>query len=145
MLIYLCVQIKDFKDVPGVGMGHQLLDKEGRKPLADKDLKTLTPVEPAAKDDGKGKGDAAPAAAAAEGGGGGGGGGGEAAPAQAESESGGGGGGDDGGAPAGEEGGGGEEGAGGDGEVKAATVRPVSVANQTQCCGGLKSGVCTLI
>ena len=116
-------------------MGHQLLDKDGRKPLADKDLKTLTPVEPAAKEDAKGKGDAAPAA-----GGGGGGGGGEAAPAQAEADGGG-----DGGAPAGEEGGGGEEGAGGDGEVKAATVRPVSVANQTQCCGGLKSGVCTLI
>ena len=56
-------QIKDFKDVPGVGMGHQLLDKEGRKPLADKDLKTLTPVEPAAKEDAKGKGEAAPAAA----------------------------------------------------------------------------------
>ena len=29
-----------------------------------------------------------------------------------------------------------------DGEVKA---RPVSVANTTQCCGGLKSGVCTLL
>ena len=45
----------------------------------------------------------------------------------------------------GEEGGddGGESGA--DGEVKAASVRPVSVANQTQCCGGMKSGVCTLI
>ena len=28
------------------------------------------------------------------------------------------------------------------GEVK---LRPVSVANTTQCCGGLKSGVCTLI
>ena len=135
-------QIKDFKDVPGVGMGHQLLDKEGRKPLADKDLKTLTPVEPAAKEDAKGKGEAAPAAAAE---GGGGGGGGEApAPADGESGGGGGGGGDDGAPPA-EEGGGDEEGAGGDGEVKAATVRPVSVANQTQCCGGLKSGVCTLI
>ena len=121
-------------------MGHQLLDKDGRKPLADKDLKTLTPVEPAAKADDKGKGDAAPAAGG--GGGDGGGGGGEAAPAQAEAD---GGGGDDGGAPAGEEGGGGEEGSGGEGEVKAATVRPVSVANQTQCCGGLKSGVCTLI
>ena len=123
-------------------MGHQLLDKEGRKPLADKDLKTLTPVEPAGKEDAKGKGDAAPAAAE---GGGGGGGGEEAAPAPADGGDGGGGGGDDGGAPAGEEGGGDEEGAGGDGEVKAATVRPVSVANQTQCCGGLKSGVCTLI
>ena len=130
-------QIKDFKDVPGVGMGHQLLDKEGRKPLADKDLKTLTPVEPAAKEDAKGKAEAAPAAT--EGGGGGG-----EAPAPADGGSGGGGGGDDG-APAGEEEGGDEEGAGGDGEVKAATVRPVSVANQTQCCGGLKSGVCTLI
>ena len=129
-------QIKDFKDVPGVGMGHQLLDKEGRKPLADKDLKTLTPVEPAAKEDAKEKAEAAPAAT--EGGGGG------EAPAPADGGSGGGGGGDDG-APAGEEGGGDEEGAGGDGEVKAATVRPVSVANQTQCCGGLKSGVCTLI
>ena len=79
-------QIKDFKDVPGVGMGHQLLDKEGRKPLADKDLKTLTPVEPAAKEDAKGKGEAAPAAAE----GGGGGGGGEAS-APADGESGGGG------------------------------------------------------
>ena len=29
-----------------------------------------------------------------------------------------------------------------DGEVK---MRPVSVANTTQCCGGLKSGVCTII
>ena len=134
-------QIKDFKDVPGVGMGHQLLDKEGRKPLADKDLKTLTPVEPAAKEDAKGKGEAAPAAT--EGGGGGG-----EAPAPADGGSGGGGGGGGGdGDPAGEEGGGDEEGAGGDrdGEAKAATVRPVSVANQTQCCGGLKSGVCTLI
>ena len=137
MCLHILSQIKDFKDVPGVGMGHQLLDKDGRKTLANKDLKTLTPVEPAAKEDAKGKGDAAPA--------GGGGGGGEAAPSQAEADGGGGGGGDDGGARAGEEGGGGEEGAGGDGEVKAATVRPVSVANQTQCCGGLKSGVCTLI
>ena len=52
-------------------------------------------------------------------------------------------------APAADDGGGaaGDDGApaGGDGEVKAASVRPVSVANQTQCCGGLKSGVCTLI
>ena len=38
---------------------------------------------------------------------------------------------------------GGEEAGGADGEVK--SIRPVSVANQTQCCGGLKSGVCTLI
>ena len=29
-----------------------------------------------------------------------------------------------------------------EGEVKA---RPVSVAHQTQCCGGLKSGVCNLL
>ena len=35
-----------------------------------------------------------------------------------------------------------EDSPGEDGEVKA---RPVSVANTTQCCGGLKSGVCTLI
>ena len=121
-----------------MGMGHQLLDKEGRKPLADKDLKTITPVEPAAKEDGKGEGEAAPA----PGGGGeagdrgGDSGGGEAAPAGVD---GGDGGGDDGGA------GEGEEGPGADGEVKAATARPVSVANTTQCCGGLKSGVCTLI
>ena len=38
--------------------------------------------------------------------------------------------------------GGGE--AGGDGESKSA-ARPVSVAHQTQCCGGLKSGVCNII
>ena len=43
------------------------------------------------------------------------------------------------------DGGGGDGEVGEDGEVKAASVRPVSVANQTQCCGGLKSGVCTLI
>merc|ERR1719410_2266025 len=57
-------KVKDFKDIPNVGMGHQLTEKEGRKPLADKDLKTLQPVE-ASKDGGKdaGKGgDAAPAA-----------------------------------------------------------------------------------
>ena len=55
-------------------MGHQLTEKEGRKPLADKDLKTLQPVE-ASKDGGKdaGKGgDAAPAAAGGDGGGDGG-------------------------------------------------------------------------
>ena len=67
-------QVKDFKDIPDVGMGHQLTEKEGRKPLADKDLKTLQPVEAskdAGKDAGKG-GDAAPAAAGGEGGGDGG-------------------------------------------------------------------------
>ena len=68
------MQVKDFKDIPNVGMGHQLTEKEGRKPLADKDLKTLQPVE-ASKDGGKdaGKGgDAAPAAAGGDGGGDGG-------------------------------------------------------------------------
>ena len=35
-----------------------------------------------------------------------------------------------------------EDSPGEDVEVKA---RPVSVANTTQCCGGLKSGVCTLL
>ena len=143
------MQVKDFKDIAGVGMAHQLLEKEGKKPLADKDIKSLQPVEPAAKDAGK-SGEAAPAAAGggggdAGGGGGGGDGGGKAAP---EGGDGGGGGGDA--APAADDGGegaGGDDGgaAGGDGEVKAASVRPVSVANQTQCCGGMKSGVCTLI
>ena len=35
-----------------------------------------------------------------------------------------------------------EAGQAGEAEAK---VRPVSVANQQQCCGGLKSGVCSLL
>merc|ERR1719461_760669 len=58
-------KVKDFKDVPGVGMTHLLQEKEGRKPLQDKDIKALAPIEAAAEDKG---GDAK---AAAGGGGGG--------------------------------------------------------------------------
>ena len=83
-------KVKDFKDVPGVGMTHLLQEKEGRKPLQDKDIKALAPVEAAAEDKGGdakaaagggggGKGDA-PAASSGGGGGGGGGDGEEAAP-----------------------------------------------------------------
>merc|ERR1712227_789478 len=139
-------KVQDFKPIDGVGaMTHFLLDREGRKPLCDKDIHSLEPVKKsddkgAEKADGKaeagGKADAGAAA-----------GGGDATATAAPS--GGNGGGDGGGggdsAPAGGYGGGGGNNtadAGESGEVKA---RPVSVAHQTQCCGGLKSGVCNLL
>lgn len=142
-------KVKDHKEVPGVGMTHALVEKEGRKPLQEKDIKALAPVEAAAPDKGGeakagggaggGKGDA-PAVDGSSGGGEGGGGGGEAVGEEAPTAGG-------GEAGEGESGAGGEAGGeeagGADGEVK--SIRPVSVANQTQCCGGLKSGVCTLI
>merc|ERR550539_1848077 len=97
-------KVKEYKEIAGVGLAHQLLDKEGRKPLSDKDIKTLTPIAKTADTGGKkaeeakqggGGGDAAAApAAGGDGGDGGGGGGGEGEAAPA--------GGDDGGeAPAG--------------------------------------------
>lgn len=138
-------KVKDFKDIAGVGMTAQLTEMDGRKPLADKDIKSIAPIEPAAKEDAK-----AGAEAKADGGSGGGGGG-DANAAGGDGDGGGSGGGDDGGsggddaAPA-DDGSGDGGGDGGDGEVKSGGgARPVSVANQTQCCGGLKSGVCTLI
>jgi len=138
-------KVKDFKDIAGVGMTAQLTEMDGRKPLADKDIKSIAPIEPAAKEDAK-----AGAEAKADGGSGGGGGG-NANAAGGDGDGGGSGGGDDGGsggddaAPA-DDGSGDGGGDGGDGEVKSGGgARPVSVANQTQCCGGLKSGVCTLI
>jgi len=132
-------KLKELKDVPGVGMAHKLEDCEGRKPLSDKDIMTKEPIveapKEAGKEDAKGGGDGA---APAEGGGDGGSGGGEG-DGGGESESGGGEGGDAGGedggeAPATKEDGGGD-----------VAARPVSVANQAQCCGKLKSGVCNLI
>ena len=129
--------------------------------MSDKDIHTLVPVKKTdSKDEGKAGAGKEAAAASGESGG--------AAPAAAaagdtEAPSGGGGdqesggGGGDGGeegkriiefgkesdahltsdsAPAS------EDAPGEEGEVKA---RPVSVANTTQCCGGLKSGVCTLL
>ena len=134
-------KVKEFKDIAGVGLAHQLLDREGRKPVSDKDIHSLAPVKKTegdkdGKDDKKGddgaktESGAAPAAASGDGGDSGAGGG------------------DDGGADTETGDGGSAEDSGeadvddGDGEVKA---RPVSVAHQTQCCGGLKSGVCTLI
>ena len=139
-------KVKDFKEVAGVGQAHQLLDREGRTPVKDKDIHALQPVKKT-----EAGGDAKKEAAGA-----GGGGGDSAAPAAASAESGGGGGGGGDDSPATNDGGGGgaseESGGGGgsdeapavgeDGEVKA---RPVSVANTTQCCGGLKSGVCSII
>ena len=95
-------KVKDHKEVAGVGMTHLLVEKEGRKPLQDKDIKALAPVEAAAPEKG---GDAKAAAA----GGGGGGGGGDAPPPPA---GGGGGGGDE--APAGD---GGDAGGGEGGEA----------------------------
>merc|ERR1719245_463528 len=103
-------KVKDFKEVAGVGLAHQLLDREGRKPVADRDIHALAPVKKTeaggdkggdAKEEGVGGGDAggdtsaAPAPASAAGGddvpsGGGGDSGGT-------EQSGGGGGGDDGG------------------------------------------------
>jgi len=139
---------KEFKQVEGVGLAHQILDKEDRKPLSIKDIKTLEPLkEPSeasskkgeeAKKEGEngGKEEAAPAGhggvatPSGSGEGGGSGGGDEEAP-EADGGSGNGG------------GEGGEEVETGEGEEKAA--RPVSVTNTAQCCGGLKSGVCTLI
>ena len=54
-------KVKDHKDVAGVGMTHILVEKEGRKPLQDKDIKALAPVEAAAPEE---KGGDAKAAAA---------------------------------------------------------------------------------
>ena len=45
-------KVKDHKEVPGVGMTHALVEKEGRKPLQEKDIKALAPVEAAAPDKG---------------------------------------------------------------------------------------------
>ena len=136
-------KVKEFKDIAGVGLAHQLLDREGRKPVSDKDIHSLAPVKKTegdkdGKDDKKGddgaktESGAAPAAASGDGGdsGAGGGGGDDSA---ADTETGDGGSAEDSGEADVDD---------GDGEVKA---RPVSVAHQTQCCGGLKSGVCTLI
>ena len=112
-------KVKDHKDVAGVGMTHILVEKEGRKPLQDKDIKALAPVEAAAPEEkggdakaaagGDGGGEAAPAAAGGGGGGGGGDGGGDEAPAGDGGEAAGGEGGDE----AGE---GGESGGDGGGE-----------------------------
>ena len=111
-------KVKDHKDVAGVGMTHILVEKEGRKPLQDKDIKALAPVEAAAPDKGgdakaaaggDGGGEATPAAAGGGGGGGGGDGGGDEAPAGDGGEAAGGEGGDE----AGE---GGESGGDGGGE-----------------------------
>merc|ERR1712227_986459 len=122
-------KVKDFKDIPGVGMAHQLLEKEGRKPLADKDIKSLQPVEPPAKDAGKG-GEAAPAAAAGGGDAGGGGGGDAGGGAEAE-------------AAAANDDDAGDEAATNDGDEGSLDVEMVQ---QTQCCGGLKkSAVCSLL
>jgi len=137
-------KVKEFKDVAGVGMASILQDREGRKPLSDKDILSLAPVK---KSDGKDK-DEAKTDEKKEGAQGSDG-------AEASSS----GGGDDsnhaeGEATGGDDSAGGENSANSDeaqgedtvaedgGEVK---LRPVSVANTTQCCGGLKSGVCTLI
>merc|ERR1719232_402667 len=38
-------KVKDYKEIAGVGLTHQLLDSEGRKPLSDKDIHTLAPVK----------------------------------------------------------------------------------------------------
>merc|ERR1719219_3289832 len=54
-------KVKDHKEVAGVGMTHIMVEKEGRKPLQDKDIKALAPVEAAAPEKG---GDAKAAAAA---------------------------------------------------------------------------------
>merc|ERR550532_3760399 len=66
-------KVKDYKEIAGVGLAHQLLDREGRKPLSDKDIHSLAPVKQGdSKDDGKdkaGKGDAAVAAGTAGSGG----------------------------------------------------------------------------
>ena len=111
-------KVKDHKEVAGVGMTHIMVEKEGRKPLQDKDIKALAPVEAAAPDKGgdakaaaggDGGGEAAPAAAGGGGGGGGGDGGGDEAPAGDGGEAAGGEGGDE----AGE---GGESGGDGGGE-----------------------------
>jgi len=130
-------KMKDFKEVPGVGAAHKLEDQEGRKPLSDKDIQTKEPIEEApkedAKADAKAEGGEAPAAGGGGGDGGGDGGGGDGGGDGGDGE--GGGGGDDGEAAATQE-------DGGDGSNAA---RPVSVANQQQCCGALKSGVCNLI
>merc|ERR1719357_475620 len=111
-------KLKEFKDVPGVGMAHKLEGFDGRKELSDKDIMTKEPITEAPKDDAKAdgkEGDGAPAAPGGDAGGG------------------------DGGGDSGE--GGGEEGEeaatktdAGDGVA----ARPVSVANQAQCCGALK-------
>ena len=85
-------KMKDYKDISGVGMCSQLQDKDGRKPLQDKDIKTSEPIVEVKAEAGGDKGGAPAAAAGGDGGGGGGGG---DAPAPA-----GGGGGDD--APAGD-------------------------------------------
>jgi len=124
-------KLKDFKDLPGVGMTHKLEDCEGRKPLSDKDILTKEPIEAAPKDaakaDGKEGDKAAPAAAS-----GGGDAGGEG---KGDAEGNAGGGSEEGGeAPAGQEDAG-----------EGVAARPVSVTNQAQCCGALKSGVCNLI
>ena len=100
-------KVKDHKDIAGVGMTHLLVEKEGRKPLQDKDIKALAPVEAAAAEE---KGGDAKAAAA---GGGGGGGGGAPPPADGGAGGGGGGGGEE--APAGDGGGEGGEDTGEDG------------------------------
>ena len=72
-------------------MTAQLTEMDGRKPLADKDIKSIAPIEPAAKEDAK-----AGAEAKADGGSGGGGGG-NANAAGGDGDGGGSGGGDDGG------------------------------------------------
>ena len=98
-------KVKDHKEVAGVGMTHLLVEKEGRKALQEKDIKSLAPVEAAAAEEKGGD-----AKAAAGGGGGGGGGDGGSAPPPDGSAGGGGGGGGGDEAPAGDGGDGGGEG-----------------------------------
>ena len=99
-------KVKDHKEVAGVGMTHLLLEKEGRKGLQEKDIKSLAPVEAAAPEE---KGGDVKAAAGGGGGGGGGADGGSAPPPDGSAGGGGGGGGGDD-APAGDGGDGGGEG-----------------------------------
>ena len=83
-------KVKDYKEIAGVGLAHQLMvrnsvlskkpetkyssfllqDREGRKPLSDKDIHTLDPVKQGdSKDDGKDKAGKADAAASSGSGG----------------------------------------------------------------------------
>ena len=131
-------KVKDFKEVAGVGACHQLLDREGRTPVKDKDIHALAPVK---KVEAGGGGDAKKEV----------GGGGEdsgTAPAPSSTEEG------EGATGGGEDGGAGDDAGGGGDDVDGPSssaeegkpmARPVSVANTTQCCGGLKSGVCNII
>merc|ERR1719495_39464 len=128
-------KMKDFKEVEGVGAAHKLEEQEGRKPLSDKDIQTKEPIEEAPKEDAKADAKAEGGDKPAAGGDGGGGGGGDGGGGEGDGGDSGGGGGDDGEAAATQE-------DAGDGS---AAARPVSVANQQQCCGALKSGVCNLI